>query len=62
MFRKKNVISDQEKLLIYLEDFYSHCQYRITAGDLDIDDWIYRGRDAAQTLIDILSEEEDDAN
>ncbi len=55
MRKTKNNKQIIESELILLRDY---TQARIDNGDLDFDDWIYRSRDAAQTLLDVFFEQE----
>jgi hypothetical protein len=46
--------------LEWLVGVANSAQARIDAGDLDFDDVLYRGRDAALTLLDIFDGRGDD--
>lgn len=45
----------RRKAMKWVAGFAAHTQARIDGGDLDFDDWVYRGNEAANTLLEICN-------
>lgn len=55
LFRRKKKKDDGLNfLLMELRNFNMMCKARIGNGDMDLDDWVFRGRDHSEELLEIL--------